>query len=185
MKYSYKTVSVPVAFLDGWLVNLEKACFGWKKRGKHNEEQEYDEHSTNNYSEYHDGIEWRVTEHVTERKTRLITYQDFYRISPYTYNPIFFIVELLSDIFSYIRRIVMNIVSCVFIPFVILVALFFWTGETSLATGSLQIFLAAYLAFIVLPTVIISLVAFLLRKIFLIDKRVAANLEKDGYEPEW
>ncbi|MBR2930885.1 MAG: hypothetical protein IKC32_06615 [Clostridia bacterium] len=187
MKYYYKTVSVPIVFLDGWLVNLERRCFGWRKAGDHSESYEYDEHSTRNYTEYHDGVEWDVTEHTTERKTGWRNYQDFYRISPFTFNPIFAVFEWLSGIFSFIRRLVMSLAKYL-IGFIVVLAVIGMILDPSMTTDALQVVggvALIYLVAVVLPSVLVALVALLMRKVFGIDKHLAQNMEKNGYDPEW
>jgi hypothetical protein len=187
MKYVYKTVSVPIVFLDGWLVNLEKSCFGWKKDGEHSEEYEYDETSTRNYTEYHDGVEWDVTEHTTERKTGYRNYQDFYRVSPFTFNPIFGIFEWLSGIFSFIRRIVMSLFKYLVGLVVILTVIAFLIDQSMVETMLTGIGVCAglYLGCVVAPSVLIALIALAMRKLFGIDQHLHDNLIKNGYDPNW
>ncbi|MBR7116688.1 MAG: hypothetical protein IKC87_03170 [Clostridia bacterium] len=187
MKYVYKTVSVPIVFLDGWLVNLEKSCFGWKKDGEHDESYEYDEHSTRNYTEYHDGVEWDVTEHTTERKTGWRTYQDFYRVSPFTFNPIFAIFEWLSGIFSFIRRLVMSLARYIIIPLIVLVVIAAILDPAMLTDGLYVIggIAALYIGLVVVPSVLIALIALAMRKLFGIDKHLADNLRANGYSVDW
>lgn len=187
MDYYYKTVSVPIVFLDGWLVNLERACFGWKKSGQHEESYEYDDHSTRNYTEYHDGVEWDVTEHITERKTGWRSYQDFYRISPFTFNPIFAVFEFLSGIFSFVRRIVMSLAKYL-VGLIVIIGVLGMILEPELTTGALEIaggIALIYLLAIVLPSVLVALTALAMRKLFGIDKHLRENMERNGYDPEW
>ena len=187
MKYVYKTVSVPIVFLDGWLVNIERACFGWKKDGEHTESYEYDEHSTRNYTEYHDGVEWDVTEHTTERKTGYRNYQDFYRVSPFTFNPIFAVFEWLSGIFSFVRRLVMSLAKYL-IFLVVGLAVLGFILDPSMTTEALGVvggIAALYIICIVIPSLLVALTALAMRKLFGIDQHLHDNLVKNGYDPNW
>lgn len=187
MKYYLKSKSVPVVFGDGWLVNIEKRAFGWKKEGDHFEEYEYDEHTTRNYTEYHDGIEWDITEHRTERKTGITTYQDFYRISPYSYNIIFAALELISGLFSFIRRIVMSLVGTLWMVIVGLAVLAAVLDPSMIPDGLTLIggCLAIYAVLVVLPSLLIALLAVIVRKLFNIDGKLEAHLRFHGYETDW
>ncbi len=187
MDYYLKTKSIPVVFLDGWLVAIEKAAFGWKRIGNHSETYEYDETTTDYRTEYHDGIEWDITETKTERKTGITTYQDFYRISPFTFNPLFAILEFASGILSWIRRMILSIVTYIGAPLLVLciIACFFDSSIAADALPAVGGVLALYVGLIVVPSLAVALFAFLLRKLFGIDKNLENSLRKNGYRTDW
>ncbi len=187
MKYYLKSKSVPVVLGDGWLVNIEKRAFGWKPDGAHDEEYEYDEHTTRNYTEYHDGIEWDVTEHRTERKTGITTYQDFYRISPFTFNPFFALLELFSGIFSFIRRLVMSLVAYLWYLIIGLVVIGCILDPSMVGDAIYVVVgcLAIYFFVVVVPSLLIALVAVIMRKLFGIDKNLEESLRRNGYRVDW
>lgn len=193
--YSYKTISVPMVFGDGWLVRIEKRAFGWVEVGKHSETHEYTTQETEDVPVYDadsgDKIEGVTAKReYTKRHSKLVKYCDFGRVSPYSYNLIFHIFEFLSKIFSFIRRIVMSIFDRIL---VFLIGLFIIAGLLngfqevldSSVMETAQGILILYLACVVAPSLLIAAVGFGLRSLFGIEKNVKASLEENGYNPDW
>ncbi len=187
IKFKFEFKQVPAVFLDGWLVKLEKKAFGWEYIGSHSERTEWDEQVENTSGEWVGDVYVRTTERHTERRSKITTYKDFSRITPYSFNIIFHIFEFLSGIISFVRRFVMYLVDLALVLFGIGLALmlFMGEGEIDAIVGGIGAFLLLYVACIVVPSLLIALCAFLMRKLFKIDEHVEQQLIDNGYTPDW
>ena len=187
IKFKFEFKQVPAVFLDGWLVKLEKKAFGWEYIGSHSERTEWDEQVENTSGEWVGDVYVRTTERHTERRSKITTYKDFSRITPYSFNIIFHIFEFLSGIISFVRRFVMYLVDLALVLFAILGAIAVFGGGEDIGTfvEGIGAFLLLYVICIVVPSLLIALFAWLMRKLFKIDEHVEQQLIDNGYTPDW
>ena len=188
INFKFEFKQVPVVFLDGWLVNIEKKAFGWESIGGHSEREEWDEYRETTSGEWIGDTYYQKTTGHTERKSRITTYKDFSRITPYSFNVLFHIFEFLSGIISWARRFIMYLVDLALVLFGVfgIIALLLGEGsEIGTFVEAIGAFLLAYVIIIVVPSLIIALCAFLMRKLFKIDEHVEQQLIDNGYTPDW
>ena len=188
MNYTLETRSVPVVFLDGWLVRLERRAFGWDFRGSHTEKSQYETTERKHDTVDIDGTSHDVSYNQRVIKTKITQYYDFVRVSPYSFNFFFGLLGIISGVFSTIRRWVMYLVD-------ILLALLLGLSILTLILGSSEIgsiitdvifpLLLAYGIFIVLPSLLLAGLALLLRKVFDVDRKLQADLIMNGLNPNW
>ncbi|MBQ8381391.1 MAG: hypothetical protein IJY18_05815 [Clostridia bacterium] len=164
MKYYIKTKKKECFPFDEWITKLEMRAFGWTYKGW----------NTTYFDSYNVYIDWD-NETATARQNSQ-TDNVFKRISPYSFNPIFRLFELLMSIHSWIRR--------------KLIFLFFGLTVLGLGIGIItqdkQTIGLAFtaIAIVYLPSIFYSIMGFLTRVIFRIDKKLERALERNGYEPK-
>ncbi|MBR6769020.1 MAG: hypothetical protein IKM34_05995 [Clostridia bacterium] len=190
LKISIKTKSVPITKGDAWLVKIEKAAFGWEYLGEHTEhlewDEDYEERSTT-YEHYDNLLVERTTiEKGTRRKSKITSYHDFARVSPYSYNAVFHVFEMLSGIFSTIRRWAVMIVGFIAVLGVVGLVLSMLTNNPmDDILYPLGILLLVYVFGIVVPSFVIAEVGRLLRNKLEIDKKAENILRENNYNPKW
>lgn len=153
--------------VDEKLTIKEMRSFGWVDRG----ERTY-------YFDPYLEIDWdRSTATVKQDSEH---YQVFKRIKPYTYNPVFIILEKIMLINSWIRKKLMLLFFC-FTPLSLILGLIqiFSIGDP---TGLLLF--ATTLAIIYIPTWIMCLTGKIARKVLRIEEKLKDNLERNGYARE-
>ncbi len=154
---------------DEWITKLEMRAFGWSDR----------EHTVDYLNEYDVTIDWDSSKAYVNRKFK--TYATFKRITPYSSNILFKILEFIMAIQSWIRR--KLIILLWFIDVILfgigLVYLINGAGMNEYIALGIGVF-----AFIYLPSVIIAVLGFLTRVIFRLDDKLKDNLEANGYMRE-
>lgn len=141
------------------LLRLERAAFGWHYQG-------------NVYHDDFDGFDSNLNV-----KHKIYKNYYFCRHKPYSANPLFVISEMLMKIVSFIRRIIMPILPIVIVVGVIL-AIF--VGE---ALKMFAIVAGSIYGGVIGATLLFAFLGWLWRTAFRIDKKVAEDMEANGYDP--
>lgn len=177
-KFTVLTRSMRSFLFDGWLVKLTMKGFGWHYQGDEVEEEARDVKETR----FHETYATTTVRTETNRKK----YLEFNRVSPYTYNVLFNLTELIGKIFFFVR----NIVRYVVIP---LTALCLLVGILGPAAGiqdsQTGYYIAAgvvgaYVFALVLPSLLLSGLGCLWRKIFRIEEKLCEELRANGYSDD-
>lgn len=158
-KHFIRTVNFRGIFGDRWLLKLEKKAFGWHYYGSDVADHSY--------------IDWL----------------EFRRQNPYSNNVLFVITEFLSKIWSFLRRLALVICTPTVILSLVVTLLdkVVFGGSIGISDPAFKFFklnIIGYLVGLVLPTLILSLAGFWLRKIFQIDEKASASLRNDGYDDD-
>lgn len=154
---------------DTWITKLEMRAFGWTVK---DDEIEY-------LDEYDVTIDYdRSTANIKQRfKFNAI----FKRVEPYSNSGLFDFLEVIMSIFSWIRRKLIILLSILDLFFLVIGLLFVFNGagmNEYLAIG-LYLLLSIYL-----PSLIIAILGFTVRKILRLDKKLKDSLEENGYRRE-
>ena len=161
MKYVIKTKRKECLPLDEWITKLEMRAFGWRYKGM----------DTTYFDSYDVSIDWDTGTGTASQRSR--TDIVFKRVEPYSYNPIFVVLEFLMSIQSWIRR--------------KLIFLFFGLCAVGLIVGILSqemTIIGAVLgiaAFIYTPSIFYLALGFMLRKLLRLDDNLKKRLVKNGY----
>lgn len=164
-KYQANMRKQRVFMFDGWLMDIERKAFGWRK--------------TDDREETHYSIE--------DAKTRHYKFHCYWRVKPYSNNPLFVLTELISTILYFIRAIARYLV----VPLVALGIVIWILGSTGCLTANEAEIgwqfaigvLAVYVVGLIIPTLIIAGFGFLWRKVFRIDEKLDEKLDANGYAP--
>ena len=159
MNYVIKTKTKECLPLDEWITKLEMRAFGWRYKGL----------DTTYFDEYDVNINWDAgTATATQRSRTDIVFK---RIEPYSFNPVFVLLELMMSIQSWIRR--------------KLIFLFFGLCALGLIIGVLTQDMTALgavagiAAFVYVPSIFYAILGFLFRKVFGLDRNLKKRLVKN------
>lgn len=166
-EYFIETKEIRYLPFDAWMSKIEMSAFGWTHKGWHSEETDT----------YDVDIDWSKKEAaVSQRYENSIIFK---RIKPYTSNILFKLTEFMMRIHSCIRRtlfyllwflcalgIVIGVISSLSYGYV--------TKELSLGL--------TMLAIIYLPSIFYSILGFVLRLLFGIDRKLKRSLRRNGYD---
>lgn len=169
-KYRIHTKQVRGVLFDKWLLKLEKKAFGWNYYGLETEDNPYlDKQDLSVRHKYVDWLEFR-------------------RITPYSSNPLFVLLEFLSNLWGTIRKIVVSIGGPLLIILLVLSLIMMGAcDDTQTAQLGLEVckyFVIIYAAGILLPSVIFMLAGLLTRKLFRIDEKLKQSLRDNGYKDD-
>ena len=144
-------------------------AFGWADR----------DYFTDWLDEYDVTIDWDSSKAYVHQRFK--TYAVFKRIKPYTFNPLFNLLEIIMSIQSWIRR---KLIFLLFGIDLLLfgIGIFYFIGGKGM--NEYIYYGLAVLAFVYLPSIAIAFLGFLTRKIFHIDEKLKDNLEANGYMRE-
>lgn len=177
-RYRIDTVNIRGVMGDKWLLKLERSAFGWHYYGTETEDQVGYEVTVNSDAT-------RATGHETHK---YVDWLEFRRLRPFSGNPLFVISELLSRLWSMLRRIVLGIgVPLALILFAIILLDKFACNAESFGEDGLKYIgyvLLGYLIVFVVPTLIFAGLGFLWRKVFRIDERLQEDLRLNGYDDD-
>ena len=151
---------------DEWLTKLEMRAFGWKYQGI---DVEY-------FNEFDITIDWE--KETATASQRFNVYTTFKRVTPYSHNILFIILEFLMTVFSWIRRkLILFFAGIVIIGLIVgAIDLIQRQGYSEILSYCFWIVFALYV-----PSIVLSILGFLTRKIFFIDAKLRKRLEKNGY----
>ncbi|MBD5131632.1 MAG: hypothetical protein HDT28_03450 [Clostridiales bacterium] len=160
-----ESVNIRGVFGDKWLLRLQKKAFGWVYYGTETEDNPYiDANSSGKVELKHKYVDWL----------------EFRRKSPFTGNFLFKLTEVLCNIISFFRRLFCSFIIPAIVICLILAAVLEMDQLYNVAT-----YVAiAYFGGLFAPTLILSLLGVLWRKVFKIDKRLKASLLADGYSDD-
>lgn len=163
MNYKIKTKYVDCAVFDTWITKLEMSAFGWRHRG-----------SETIYSDTYD-LTIDYDNNTATMSRRFTTYTLFKRVTPYTFNVFYVILETLMRIFSWIRRKLIYLFAGLTIILLVIGVL----GSSECLIGA-----AVIVAFIYGPSLFFALLGFVFRKALAIERKLEDSLEKNGYARE-
>ena len=170
IRYVIKTKRKSYFPLDKWMTLLEMRAFGWKPRTKKKKKGVAGENSS------------EKPDLVTEEKG-FFTFLEFRRVSPYTDNAAFVVLELLMRFVSWIRRM---LVLPIWLASIICVVCGI-VGFTGLTVWGIDAFIFAGIAIFVLsyaPSLLLSFFGWGFRKVFDVDEDLKKELKRNGYEPD-
>lgn len=163
---------------DVWLLRLERAAFGWNYYGTVTEDRVGYEVTVSSSGN-------RVSGNETHK---YIDWVEFRRVSPFSYNPLFVLTELISRIWSVIRRIATVIALPLLILLTVITIVHSFASESQgfVEDGLFVSFmlLLIYVCTIILPTLIIAGLGVLWRRLFRIDERLQENLRLNDYDDD-
>ena len=162
-RYYIKTEYRDCIALDGFMTQLEMWAFGWKSSGMEREFEGYD-------IEIVAESETRATGKAT---ARFKTWYVFKRISPYSSNPFFILLEVIMRIVSWIRRKLFFLFGGLIIMGTIVSLI---ARETEIVGA-----IVGLLSLVYGPSLVVMILGFLFRKISGIDKKLRKELEENGY----
>lgn len=171
-RYRIHTKNVRGVLFDKWLLKLEKKAFGWNYYG----------------FETIDDLSLDVGEHNVSIKHNLVDWLEFRRITPYSSNVLFVIFEMLSNIWSAIRRIIVSIGGPLLIAVLVFSLILLGAcNETETANLGFEICkysVIIYATCILLPSLLLMLLGFITRKLFRIEDKLRRSLRANGYSDE-
>ena len=179
MRYWLDSKSVSYSLGDGALTKFVAKSFGWVYSGRYKEQDGVDVHEDVRIDPENNRA------HKTTTITRkFVKYMDFVRVTPYTDNLIFKLIEILSNIISFIRKIAIRLLPWAMIVLIVLGVLSGDDGGEYFGAIAFVI-LGIYLGLLVLPSILLGVLARFLRKFFDIDNKVRENLKLNGYKTNW
>lgn len=170
-RYSISTVQIRGILFDRWLLRLEKKAFGWVYYGTETEDHQSLEVSSTRAWISHTYVDWL----------------EFRRCTPFSKNILFMLTEILSKIWSFIRRIVLAIGGPLFILFIVALLIGLGCGESDLVSTGwdvIKMIALIYALGIALPSLLFVGLGFLWRAVFKIDKKLSQDLADNGYDDD-
>lgn len=152
---------------DEKITKLEMRAFGWKYKGI----------QTDYYDTYDVYIDWDKGEASAHQRFKV--YNTFKRITPYSYNLLFRLLEGLMALFSWIRR------KMIFLLFGITALLLIFGTLETLSTKEMSdglIWGSFFLFFTYVPSLVLIVLGFVVRKVLRIDAKLEDRLDQNGYE---
>ena len=169
-KFYIQTYEKSCMPFDSFMTKWEMRAFGWRDKGYKSEFEGYDI-----------TVNWETK--TAYQTSRYSTWHVFKRVKPYSRNIIFKFLEALMTFFSWIRR--------KLIPLLLgLVIICLGIAGISALVGSFdyakQVFVIALgvLAFIYLPSIVLSILGFLFRVLTGQERKLKKRLAENGYEEE-
>ncbi len=176
-KYTIEKAHKRSLLIDSWLVKFEKKAFGWIYYGSH----------TNIYTKEIEKTVYKSNETITtnEEKTTEYTWLHFKRISPYSSNPFFILIEAISNIVSFFRRIGAAIVTWV-VPICLVLGIILSIFSTDPGFVELGLgFAFLYAFFFLVPSLILAIIGKMLRtRRGGVDDKLKKELRDNGYDDD-
>lgn len=172
-RHVIRSVKIRGVFGDKTILKLEKKAFGWHYWGNETEDDPSIDPTSSGG--------WRVNHH-------LVDWLEFRRQSPYSGNFLFCLTEILSNIWSFIRRLV-TLIAIPALIFVLVLSLVMQYGCNDVNTAATGFEVLKYLAIvygagILAPSFIFIGFGFLWRAVFRLDEKLRAQLRADGYDDD-
>ena len=162
--YYTDTVSVRSGLGGGLLIKMEQKAYGYVYQG----------------SSQHEEFAGLDDNYKPQWKPYKLLY--FCRHSPYTKNLLFKLSEWLMNIISFFRRLLLSFLPLAIVG-LIAAAIIFMDNAPDLVGALFGIVVGVY-AGLIAATILFSLLGILWRKVFDIDRKLAENLEANGYDPD-
>lgn len=160
------------------IIKFEKQCFGWHYRG-------------NDISEIYDGEEIEIGDFreqngkyyanaTRKEKKKVLKYVYFARPKCWVKNPLFMLVELLSNIVSFFRRLA---ISLWYFPVAAIVIIAFLSkGKTGAGEGKFFGIIIAVYAILIIGSLVLAGLGYLLKKVFRLEEATDEILLENGYD---
>lgn len=172
MKNIIQSVKIRGLALDKWLLKLEKRAFGWHFWSSETEDQ----------------VGFEVNEHGGRVTHKYIQWLEFRRKANYSGNFLFNLTEVLSKIFSFLRRLLVSfIIHAIVVTLILGITMTYGCNDArgGATTFELAKWLAvAYAAGLLAPSLLFAGLGFLWRKLFKVDQKLQAKLRDAGYSDD-